>query len=664
MLLRVAACAINQTPFDWVGNESRLLQALRDAKDSGVQVLLFPELSVPGYEVGDSIKSFEAVRRCNEIIKNVAVEGDGMAVILGTPVFYNGHLFNGSVMIVNGKVEGIAIKRRPAQGGLHDELRIFAPWESNTEAKIMWEGEEVRIGDLLFDLPTTNGDVVRVGFEICEDAWVADRGTAKLAGCGVQIILNPSASHFGVFKDKIRRERIVRQGAATTGGAYVYANFLGIQSGRAIYDGGCFICDGDYMVASERFPYQEHSLCIMDIETNVIKTRQLNLITSPIDLNGKVQPVRVAYSFGPPRRRWLPVTERDSWATTSSPDVLRYEEIVRGVSFALFDYLRKSRMQGYLVSLSGGADSSLTTLLVALMVQRGIQQCGVDGFKLRLPHIRRLQQAETEEQVIGILLKCIYQAAHYSTAASEEAAATLANEVFASYSRWSVSEIIEGFASIISDSGALDIDMPADPNDVSVQNLTARARTPALWFVANAEGRIVLNTSNRSEMALGYGTYGGDLLGGYSPLGGIDKWTIMGILQWYQSTGPAEIGPCAILELVTKRPPSAELAPDQEDTKDLMPYEWLAKLEKLAFGQQYSPQEVFNAYRWDADPHVLYGMIEKLYSLWARNQWKRSQLPTAPFVEVVSLDLLNYRFPVFSGGSQKELADLLAQIEQ
>jgi NAD+ synthase (glutamine-hydrolysing) len=95
-----------------------------------------------------------------------------------------------------------------------------------------------------------------------------------------------------------------------------------------------------------------------------------------------------------------------------------------------------------------------------------------------------------------------------------------------------------------------------------------------------------------------------------------------------------------------------------------MPYDWLAKLEKLAFGQQYSPMEVFNAYRCDADPHVLYTMIEKLYTLWTRNQWKRSQLPTSPFVEVVSLDVLNYRFPVFSGGFRQELTELFAQIEQ
>ena len=398
-------------------------------------------------------------------------------------------------------------------------------------------------------------------------------------------------------------------------------------------------------------------------DSQVIKTRQLNLITSPIDFGGKVEPVRVAYQFGPAKGSCpVQLPEPDSWQTISNPEILRYEEIVRGVSFALFDYLRKSRMQGYLVSLSGGADSSLTTLLVALMVRLGIQQYGLAGFKGRLSHIQRLQEVETEKQAVKGLLKCIYQAAHYSTTASEEAAAALASEVSAGYSRWSLSEIIENFSAVIADSGALDIDMLVDPNDVSVQNLTARVRTPALWFVANGEGRIVLNTSNRSEMVLGYGTYGGDLLGGCSPLGGIDKWTIMGILNWYKVSGPVNVGPCEALALVTKRPPSAELAPDQEDTKDLMPYDWLARLEKLAFGQQYCPQEVFNAFHCDADPHDLYGMIQKLYSLWSRNQWKRSQLPTAPFVEVVSLDILNYRFPVFSGGSRQELADLLAQI--
>jgi NAD+ synthase (glutamine-hydrolysing) len=81
---------------------------------------------------------------------------------------------------------------------------------------------------------------VRIGFEICEDAWVAGRPAAALAARGVDLILNPSASHFAFGKDEIRR-RFVLEGARACGAAYVYSNLLGNEAGRAVYDGGVII---------------------------------------------------------------------------------------------------------------------------------------------------------------------------------------------------------------------------------------------------------------------------------------------------------------------------------------------------------------------------------------------------------------------------------------
>lgn len=104
----------------------------------------------------------------------------------------------------------------------------------------------VPIGDLRFDCGG-----IRIGFEICEDAWAADRPGASLAARGVDIILNPSASHFAFDKDAIR-QRFVLEGSRAFCATYVYANLLGNEAGRAIYDGGVLIATGGRMVAAGR----------------------------------------------------------------------------------------------------------------------------------------------------------------------------------------------------------------------------------------------------------------------------------------------------------------------------------------------------------------------------------------------------------------------------
>ena len=81
---------------------------------------------------------------------------------------------------------------------------------------------------------------MKIGFEICEDAWVANRPGGELSLRGVDVILNPSASHFAFGKIDVR-ERFVLEGSRAFGVHYVYANLLGNEAGRAIYDGGALI---------------------------------------------------------------------------------------------------------------------------------------------------------------------------------------------------------------------------------------------------------------------------------------------------------------------------------------------------------------------------------------------------------------------------------------
>ncbi len=147
---------------------------------------------------------------------------------------------------------GFVAKQLLAGDGIHYEPRWFKPWPEGLVATTVVGGREVPLGDLLFDVGG-----VRFGFEICEDAWVAERPGVRLAAFGADVILNPSASHFAFGKLAVR-QRFVIEGCRAFGCAYVYANLLGNEAGRAIYDGGALIAAGGrILVQGQRLGFHE-----------------------------------------------------------------------------------------------------------------------------------------------------------------------------------------------------------------------------------------------------------------------------------------------------------------------------------------------------------------------------------------------------------------------
>src|SRR5262249_52921384 len=159
----------------------------------------------------------------------------------GLPVFYQGRLYNCACLVVDGEIVGFVPKKNLAGDGVHYEPRWFKPWPSRKTDMIELLGRRYPIGDLVFEL----GEV-RIGFEICEDAWVASRPGSDLSAAAVDVILNPSASHFAFGKQETRR-RLVRESSRAFGVSYLYANLLGNEAGRIIYDGACLIASGGEM---------------------------------------------------------------------------------------------------------------------------------------------------------------------------------------------------------------------------------------------------------------------------------------------------------------------------------------------------------------------------------------------------------------------------------
>jgi NAD+ synthase (glutamine-hydrolysing) len=441
----------------------------------------------------------------------------------------------------------------------------------------------------------------------------------------------------------------------------VFANVLGNEAGRAIFDGGTLIASsGQLLAEGPRLSFADHALICADVDVEA--TRRKKASSSEPSLPPQAyggETVRSEFKLPSPKTP-CPTATPSSW--DGSPPS-KTEEFARAVPLALFDYFRKSQMSGFVVSLSGGADSSAVATLVWLMVKLGVAELGREEFANRLPLAATLDGAKSDEGIVGRLLACAYQATANSSETTQRAAATVAKAVGAEYFQWNVDRIVEDYVSTVSK--AVDRKLNWDRDDVSLQNIQARARGPAIWLLANLRNALLLATSNRSEAAVGYATMDGDTCGGLAPIAGVDKAFLLQWLKWMETVGPLGVGPLPALAAVNCLVPTAELRPAghaQTDEGDLMPYVVLDALERAAVRDKLTPVEVFETVRPhfpDYSPQQLGQWVERFFALWSRSQWKRERFAPSFHVDERSLDPKGWcRFPILSGSFERELAEL------
>lgn len=640
-----------------------MLSAIAAARDACVGVLCLPELCLSGYGCEDMFHAPGVQRTAIEMLASCVPETRGIVVCLGLPVCHEGAVYNAAALVSDGRLLGIVAKQHLAGDGIHYEPRWFRRWQPGEVGEIEIAGQNVPFGDLLF-----NVGGVRIGFEICRDAWVADRTGARLAQRGADILLNPSASHFAFAKQDIR-ERFVLEGSRAFCVSYAYANLLGNEAGRAIYDGGTLIASGGRMLASgPRFSFADWVLttAIVDITaTRRARTAfyEKSELASATDA-GRTIDAKFRWSVG----RGEAVTIRSShdnanvpghpgWETTGRR---KEEEFARAVPLALFDYLRKSHTRQLVVSLSGGADSSAVAVMVHLMVELGSRELGLAGLVERLPVP---VAAASERDLVRQLLTCVYQSTRNSGETTRNAARTVAELVGAEFIEWNVDCMVDDYVATVS--RAIGRELSWDGDDLALQNIQARARGPGIWLLANLRGALLLTTSNRSEAAVGYATMDGDTCGGLAPIAGIDKAFLLDWLQWMETTGPAGVGPCPALAVVNEQRPTAELRPPsakQTDEGDLMPYRVLDAIERAAIRDKQLPVEVWETVRPQFpqyDMHQLAAWVERFFVLWCRNQWKRERYAPSFHLDDENLDPKTWcRFPILNSGFERELMEL------
>ena len=650
--LRLGAAILNQTPLDWEGNTNRILKAIQLARQMDVHVLCLPELCITGYGCEDMFLAPHVWRTSWEMLQKIVPETHGMIVSAGLPMFVTNGVYNTACVMSQGRIMGFVPKQHLAGDGLHYEPRWFRAWPAETISEFHVDGHSWPIGDLMFDC-----DGVRIGFEICEDAWVTGRPGNRMAECGVDIILNPSASHFAFGKHEIRK-RFVLEGSRSFGVSYVYANLIGNEAGRAVYDGGALIAScGDLIAAGPRFSFHETDVVAADVDVELTRTRRASIHSMPAhvadDIFDRIIPI--AGQFAPVTS---PLESPRQLHTESKVD-----EFTQAIALALFDYLRKSRSWGFVISMSGGADSSACAVLIRSMVERGIHDLGLAEFKSRLSYIPKLSEASTADELMHLLFAGIYQATRNSSEVTRNAAEQVTRSVGGNYFQITVDDIVERYTTAIED--VIDRKLTWQQDDIALQNIQARTRSPSVWMLTNIRNALLLSTSNRSEAAVGYATMDGDTSGGLSPIAGIDKAFLREWLRVFETQGAAGVKPVSSLRLVNAQQPTAELRPgayEQTDESDLMPYPLLDHIERLAIRDKLSPAEIMETLRRE---HLEYSAgqltiwVRRFFTLWSRNQWKRERYAPSFHVDDKNLDPKTWcRFPILSGGFQYELGRL------
>jgi NAD+ synthase (glutamine-hydrolysing) len=271
-----------------------------------------------------------------------------------------------------------------------------------------------------------------------------------------------------------------------------------------------------------------------------------------------------------------------------------YQALVLGVR----DYISKNGFNGVVIGLSGGVDSALT-LAIAV-------------------------DAIGAERVEAVMMP-----SRYTTEMSLEDARAEAQALAVDYREIPIEQPFEAFLETLSEVFA------GSERDVTEENIQARCRGVILMALSNKQGRMVLTTGNKSEMAVGYATLYGDMAGGFAPIKDVPKLLVYRLCEHRNSIAPV------IPRRVLERPPSAELAPDQKDEDALPPYAVLDPILQGYIEQDLSIEELVKA---GFDEQT----VCRIATLVDRNEYKRRQAP--PGIRITQRAFgRDRRYPITSG---------------
>ena len=641
--VRVAAAVPDVRIGDPIRNAGEISELIRSgANEHGIQVMVFPELSLTGYTCSDLFHQkslLVAARKALKELLDRTKQCDVLAAV-GMPVEADNQLFNCAVVFHSGKVLGIVPKTFLPNYNEFYEKRWFASSVSRISDTVRLLDREVPFGEnILFQ---SKSSALCVGVEICEDLWMPIPPSSHHALHGANLLLNLSASNETVTKYDYRRE-LVRQQSARCFAGYLFCSAgQGESTTDLVFGGHSILAENNRIVREVIFP--EPSSYIygdIDIEKVMNDRRKCN------SFMGKVEPgnYRIAefdWKEDPDVKECFPVNPHPFVPGESSEKDTRCREIFRLQSVGLSERMKKTGIHKAVIAISGGLDSTLALLVTVEALQ-----------SLKLPM----------KNIIGITMPGLG-----TTKRTHQNALTLMSELGVTIREIPIVDAcLQHFR---------DIGHDAAVQDVTFENTQARERTQILMDVANQEGGLVVGTGDLSELALGWSTYNGDHMSHYAVNAGVPKSLVRHLVSWYSETTENKRAASALKDIL-ETPISPELLPADENGRIVQkteetigPYElhdfFLFHMVRNGFSPKKILKLAILAFQTKYDSGEILKWLTVFYKRFFTQQFKRSCLPDGVKVGSVCLSPRgDWRMPSDASAELylRELKDAATELE-
>jgi NAD+ synthase (glutamine-hydrolysing) len=461
--LRLALAQFDGTVGDLEGNAARMIEWIDRAREEGSDIVVFPELAVPGYPPEDLLLKPSFIRDNLRHRDRVVEASRGIAVIGGF-VDLETDIYNAAFFAYDRRLRGVYHKVYLPNYGVFDEERYF---QRGRRSPIFVLGG------------------VRIGVSICEDAWYPAGPISVQAAQGAELLININGSPYHRGK-RASRETMIATRAMDSRAFLGWVNTVGGQD-ELVFDGNSLVFgpEGDLIAHAPSF---QEDLLIADLDIGSVfgerlhETRLRKEAANPLHFDLEVSQVVVTEQPSParPDRQPNPIT----------PPLEGPAEVYAALVCGTGDYVRKSGIfERVLLGLSGGVDSSLTAAVAVDALGR--------------------------ENVIGVLMP-----SRYTSRASLEDAELLAESLGIRTMTIPIEGVREGYEQALAEA------FGGSAPGLAEENLQARIRGNTLMALSNKFGWMVLTTGNKSELATGYCTLYGDMAGGFAVLKDIPKTTV------------------------------------------------------------------------------------------------------------------------------------------
>ena len=595
-------------------NVKQIEDFVAQAEGKGVEIIVFPELSITGYSCQDLFlqqllieQSEVAVMQLLDFTRKLDI-----ICIVGAPVNISGSLYNCAIVIQHGVIVGMVPKTYLPNYGEFYEKRWFSSSKNLQPTDIRYAGNTVSVvpDPILF----RTSDNVLFGIEICEDVWAAEPCSNKLTLLGADIIFNLSASDELIGKHDYLMSLLSQQSARTISG-YVYSGCgFGESTQDVVYGGNALIFEnGTLLAESERFSFKPQ-LVINQIDVEKLRVERQKNTTFVncrddsdvvIKSTGVVQMKDFSLMRDINALPFIP-SEKDMQHSCNEIFSIQVAGLAKRITHTGCKHL--------IVGISGGLDSTLALLVcVKTFDKLGMSRKGIVG--VTMPGFgttdRTYNNALSLMESLGVTIREI----------------NIAESVKMHFN---------------------DIGHDISVHDVTYENGQARERTQILMDLSNQLNGMVIGTGDLSELALGWATYNGDHMSMYGINAGIPKTLIKYLVRSVADSAVDEKSRDTLLDIIDT-PISPELIPAEEDgtikqkTEDLVgPYELhdFFLYYFLRFG--FRPSKIYLLarkafdvadYKDETIKHWLKTFFRRFFS----QQFKRSCLPDGPKVGSVSL---------------------------